>query len=364
MNIKKYIFAKGASQKIPVSGTFELTARCNFDCKMCYIHGAENDKGIACRELTTQQWLELGEQAVKMGMMYLLLTGGEPLLRNDFCEIYTEMAKKGVLISVNTNASCINDRIIKCFLQHPPERINVTLYGSSGDTYKALCRNENGFEKSRDGILALKKAGLPVMINTTFTSYNKDDLKELVDFAKKHQIPIRTASYIFPPVRKCGGSEAACFLSPEEMGLLSARFDAETMTDDQFRDRVSVFDNISGEEEASLTDDPAECSASSCMAGRGAFWMTWDGEMIPCGMINNISARPLEIGFSDAWRFICEQTKTMLLPKECSDCKYKKLCPSCAAIGFARHGDSSVLAPEMCRYIKAYQSGLMDLTKK
>ncbi len=363
MNMKKYLFAKGAYNKIPVSGTFELTARCNFDCKMCYIHSDENDTHAMSRELSAAQWIDIGRQAVNKGMIYLLMTGGEPLLRKDFSYIYTEMAKMGVIISINTNASCITQEILDCFHNHPPERINVTIYGSSEETYTSLCQNNSGYKKSIEGILKLKNSGFNVIINTTFTHYNKNDIFDLVAFSKEHNIPIRTASYIFPPVRKCGSSEDSCFLSPEEMGCLSSKFDILTMNNEQKQRRIEVLTNITEAEEPELTDDPVECSASSCMAGKGAFWITWDGLMLPCGMINGFWSEPLKYGFQNAWNEITKRTESMFLPKDCTDCQYKKICPSCAAIGFARNGDPSVLAPEMCKYIKTYCKSFLNAAK-
>ena len=87
-SIKEYVFRRGTIEHIPVSGTFELTPRCNLNCKMCYIHMSEKEQCAAGKELTTKQWIDIGEQAVSQGMVYLLLTGGEPLIRPDFSEIY------------------------------------------------------------------------------------------------------------------------------------------------------------------------------------------------------------------------------------------------------------------------------------
>ena len=102
MNIKKYVFQKAAINHIPVSGTFELTPRCNLSCEMCYIRMSPAEEAIMGTELTTEAWFSLGKQAVDAGMVYLLLTGGEPLLRPDFSEIYSGLAEMGILLTLNT----------------------------------------------------------------------------------------------------------------------------------------------------------------------------------------------------------------------------------------------------------------------
>ena len=91
--LSKYLHSKGARLGLPVSGNFELTARCNFNCPMCYVHSSENDRDSLAKELTTEQWIELARQAKDQGMVFALLTGGEPFVRKDFFEIYGAMRR-------------------------------------------------------------------------------------------------------------------------------------------------------------------------------------------------------------------------------------------------------------------------------
>ena len=56
-----YLFAKADERGIPLSGTFELTPRCNLDCRMCYIHKRANYRAVLARELDTKTWLTLAE---------------------------------------------------------------------------------------------------------------------------------------------------------------------------------------------------------------------------------------------------------------------------------------------------------------
>ena len=115
---------------------------------MCYIHTQGQDKNSLQKELTLEQWLDIGRQAVDAGMIYLLLTGGEPTLRADFPQIYEGMARMGVLISVNTNGVFLPPNLLELFKRYPPEKINITLYGMSSDTYGELCRNAPAFHNT------------------------------------------------------------------------------------------------------------------------------------------------------------------------------------------------------------------------
>ena len=80
---------RAAAQRQPVNGTFELTERCNLDCRMCYVRHSAGDAARRTKELSASAWLELARQAIDNGMVFLLLTGGEVFLRPDFFEIYT-----------------------------------------------------------------------------------------------------------------------------------------------------------------------------------------------------------------------------------------------------------------------------------
>ena len=108
-NFMEYLFAKASGSGTPLAGTFELTSRCNLDCRMCYIHRRENDAEAAANEMSTEWWLSLARKAQSMGMLTLLITGGEPLLRADFEEIYRACHKLGLLLQVNPNGTLINE---------------------------------------------------------------------------------------------------------------------------------------------------------------------------------------------------------------------------------------------------------------
>ena len=91
------IFSDADEKFIPLWGAFELTSRCPLDCKMCYVHKKENDCEAKSLEKSTEWWINLTEEAKNAGMFMLLLTGGEPLLRKDFEEIYLNAKKSGML---------------------------------------------------------------------------------------------------------------------------------------------------------------------------------------------------------------------------------------------------------------------------
>ncbi len=360
-SIRQFVYHAGARKGIPVSGTFELTPRCNFRCQMCYIRMTPEEQSCIAPEKDTAWWLDIGRQAVDAGMICLLITGGEPFLRPDFVTIYTEMVKMGVLVSVNTNASCLTDEILDAFRMHPPAAVNVTLYGASPETYDRLCGVKGGFEAAVRGIDAMRAAGVRVYLNTTFTTCNAMDMEALVAFAQERHLPIRTTGYTFPPVRN---GHAACdvCLTTDAQAKLNARFDFLTATPKQRADRQARLREAKARfcaDRAANQPLPDEGMPVTCLAGRGSFWLTWNGQMYPCGMLSGQAASGDD--FTAMWSQVRDMTAALRLPALCRNCVWRKLCPSCAAVCYSVHGDTSKPEEELCRYMQAFADAYIEL---
>ncbi|MDI9241819.1 radical SAM protein [Ruminococcus sp. YH-rum2234] len=160
---------------------------CNMDCRMCYVRMSRQQQEAICPLRTAQEWLALGEEAKKRGMLYLLLTGGEPFSRPDFREILSGLHRMGFIISINSNGTLIDEEVVEWLKKTPPTRVNLTLYGASNETYVRLCRNPNGFTQVIRAIHLLKEAGITVKLNRSLTPYNARDLEKIIDFAKEEQ---------------------------------------------------------------------------------------------------------------------------------------------------------------------------------
>lgn len=202
-----YFHARGKRFGLPVAGTFELTARCNFNCKMCYVHLTEAEQRQRGRELTAQEWIALGEAAKRAGTVFLLLTGGEPFLRPDFPEIYRALHRMGFLISINTNGALLNDELLELFREETPTRINVSLYGTTNATYQALC-GVPAYDRIVRSIERMRSAGLSVKLNLTLTPDNLAEMPSIIAEArscKPRPISSRPCAVTAPGSAKTSG---------------------------------------------------------------------------------------------------------------------------------------------------------------
>lgn len=339
------LFAKAATNGTPLAGSFELTNRCCLNCKMCYIH-RHDDANALSKEKDTQWWLSLAREAQKAGMLILLLTGGEPLLRHDFEEIYLACLKMGLLVSINTNGMLIDDEKIRLFAENPPQKLNITLYGVSRETYGELCGNADAYDKVITAIKKLTAAGVNVKLNFSITPYNKKDAPKAYEIAKDLGLTIQPVSYMFPPVRSQGETVR---MSAEEAAAEQFRWQKNHLGDDDFRKYIVDYKN-----NKYLGESADECGEKiSCRAGLSTFWVTWDGKMTPCGMMTEPSVKISD--FDAAWKDIRVKRENIILPAKCSTCESRKFCDICAAVSKAETGRFNGVPEYACKKAQEYQ---------
>ena len=354
------LFAKADGRGIPLSGTFELTARCNLNCKMCYIHRQANDRSAMSKERTAGEWLELARQCREAGTLLLLFTGGEPFLRPDFKEIYSGCKRMGMLVSINTNATLIDREMVAFLAADPPARMNITLYGASRATYAALCGDGGAYDRAVEAILALKEAGILVKLNFSATPYNTHDAEKVYAFARDNGLPLQAATYMFPPVRAC---EQGCFtadrLTPAQAAQAQLTYDKFRFTPQELKERWEK--QLNG---ISVPDPDSECQELPtqrirCRAGSSTFWVTYDWQLRPCGMMT-VPTTGLEQGFSTAWETIHAARETIMTPGKCAACPARAACDQCAALCYGETGDFAGVPTYLCEKARAY----LDLARE
>ena len=345
--ITTYLHTKGRRLGLPIAGNFELTARCNFNCPMCYVHLSNEVVNARGGERTAEQWLKIAKDARDRGMVFALLTGGEPLVRKDFFEIYDGMRKMGLMLSINSNGSMLQGKILERFLEAPPFRFNISLYGGCDETYRRMC-GLPVYSQVKENIRALRKAGVDVGLNLSITQYNRDDLEQIYADAVELGVSIRASSYMYPSIRVNGG-EFGCGdrLDVKESAACSVAWDCLRFTPEEFARRAENMANRINEDQEGCPVEEGE--GIRCRAGATSFWMTWDGKMTPCGMMTEPVVYPLETGFDAAWDELRRQTAQIRTPGKCVNCDYREICGSCAAVCFTETGRFDAVPEYVCQ---------------
>ncbi len=353
--LTRYLFHKASSGKIPLSGTFELTPECNFSCRMCYVRKTHQEVIEHSRPMMTlDQWIEIAQQARESGMLYLLLTGGEPFVWPDFWRLYEELIRMGFLISINSNGSLLNEEVIYRLGEIPPIRMNITLYGANNNTYESLCRAPRMFQKVDLAITKLQEKGILVKLNGSLTPCNVNDLEQMVHYAEKKGLIYEANTYMFPPVRRnpemIGENER---FTPEEAAVCHLKRYRLQYGEERYRQFLkNVAIGIApppGIDEYCI--DPID-GKIRCRAGNASFWITWDGWMTPCGMMAEPKIDMQNRTFHEAWKQLNTVSEALMLSGVCSSCPNQAMCHSCAAMAIAETGSSSGIPRYLCEMMK------------
>lgn len=328
------LWKKAGEQRIPLTGAFELLPVCNLKCKMCYVRKSMEEVNSLGGLLPAEFWLDCAKQACDLGLLYPLLTGGEPFLRQDFQEIMAGIQQMGMQVGINSNGTMIDEPMAAWLQKHAPTRINITLYGSSEEAYEKLCGNGDAYGRVRRSVELLKKYRIPVKFNTSITPDNLEDMEEMIAYAKSVDSPIQVATYMFPPVRRdnhmIGRNDR---LSPEEAGYAKAKADWLQREPDWFKGQVERFSRfVPVTKEMLENQKTAPPQEMKCRAGRCSFWIDWQGNIGNCGMYLSSNVSLKEIDFATGWKQVVDETNKIRYSPVCTNCPNEWLCHTCIAM--------------------------------
>lgn len=295
----------------PIQATFELTPRCNFNCRMCYVHlKPERIPEVGGgRELTADEWLEIGRQAAEMGVLSLCITGGDPLCYREFRKVWTGLSQMGFQITLQTNASMINEEVLQLLDEYPPETVKITLYGSNDEVYKEVCKVEKGFTRTDRGIRALKEHGHNIQLVTTFIQQNRRDADQIAAYAKENNLPWYYSASCYPSLRGADSEAVEC---------------AIPIWDEEGAEKTSELWN-------KMKPMPDDIPAKMCSGYRTAFNISWDGYMRFCLFLNEPDISVVGQSLETCWKELLEYWEGLRWPEECYVCEYKEQCKRCLA---------------------------------
>jgi MoaA/NifB/PqqE/SkfB family radical SAM enzyme len=259
------------AKRIPLSFELEVTARCSNNCRHCYINLPQDDPTALREELTPAEISDLADQAVSLGSLWCLITGGEPLIREDFRDLYRMLKKKGLLVSVFTNACLITARHIKLFREYPPRDIEITVYGATQETYERVTRIPGSYAAFRRGLALLREGEIKVDLKAMALRSNAPEFPAIARFCRERtKVPFR-----FDPILQLRFDEnaernaeiRAERLSAEEIIAIEA---ADPKRAAALKKRCATTETMPPAQE--LTDRLFQCGA-----GGGSFTVSYNG---------------------------------------------------------------------------------------
>ncbi len=172
----------GGRKRAPLFGQWELTCRCNLRCVMCYTDCFNTPEQIR-QELALSEILRIMGELQEAGVMGLVLTGGEPLARQDFAEIYTDAVRHGIRVTVFTNGTLITPKVVELWTTLPPEMIEISLHGL-GASFDRITGVKGSYDRCLDGVRCLRERNVPLTLKTVGMTINEDEILRIKQFVE------------------------------------------------------------------------------------------------------------------------------------------------------------------------------------
>ena len=330
---------RAEARRIPMMGMLEITSRCNLRCVHCYLGPQEEQHKKRAAEMTTAEVKTFIDQMADEGTLYLTLTGGDPMMRPDFPEIYRHAKMRGLLVTVYCDGVLVTDRIIDLFKELPPSMVEVSIYGATAETYETVTRVPGSFPKFMAGVSRLREAGIRMSLKSVLMTLNQHEMVEMEKIADSWGLEFRFDSAVFPCLPNRGKE-------PLDLRVDPARaVEIEMSSPKRLKAMADYFET--------RQNVPGAPEMYQCGAGLTAFYVDPFGDVSPCLMTTKYrySARGQEGGFAARWRDDVSKIRT-LKPENpdhgCGSCGVRAVCSGCSAFHALETGREDVKSEYVC----------------
>lgn len=326
---------KAAQLRIPLSGNLALTHRCSVRCVHCYLGEEVSARENIHKELDTRQWKRIIDEITRAGCLYLLITGGEPLLRKDFKEIYSHAKTNGLLVTLFTNGMLINDDILEFFHRFPPRAVEITIYGASQGIHERITRVKGSYEKTWAGINKLIRQKINVRLKTILMTLNRHEFFDMQNMAGELGVKFRFDAAVFP--RLNGDKSPLKQRVPVEDAI-----EKEFSDENRCREWKEFF--------MKARDLPTQDYLYQCGAGMTHFHIDPYGNLKPCLMISDLDYNLVNGDFPTGWKEVMPHIKKRKPGNDykCNQCQKRALCGFCPAFFKLENDAEDICSQYLC----------------
>jgi radical SAM protein with 4Fe4S-binding SPASM domain len=314
----------------PTKVCLSITSRCNLDCKHCLAKSDQADTDLSTRDI-----FRIIDDLAAEKVFFVSLFGGEPFIRPDLLEIVEYLSHFPIGISINTNATLIDDDLAERLSKYRISYV-VSLDGSTADVVDGI-RGKGVFDKTMRGLRALRKYGSKVLISTTVLSQNYHDLGRIAALGKELGVMgVRFNTVFFINNAECYLDDI--LLTREHYQYLYGEF--ENLKEEYGKfisgSLLQLLDSVKLIKENGL---PADCderelTIQPCGAAVNQCAIKPDGEVLPCVLLwNTPGGNVLHKPFKEIWdtsETLEEFRKAFTLSEkeiaDCMSCSYRHVC--------------------------------------
>ena len=371
MKEKKYVVKKDMGSHILWKGEgpltaqldIELTERCNNNCIHCSINMPAGDGNTSSRELDTEGWKNILRQAPDLGIMTVRFTGGEPLLRHDFPELYLFARRLGLTVLLFTNARLITPQIADLLADIPPlEDIEISVYGMKKESYEAVTGVTGSYAEFRNGIQSLLDRKIPFVVKGALLPPNKNETGEFNAWAAtipwmENSPPLCSMFFELRGRRDSAARNrmiSKLRVSPDEAMVILTEH-----PESYRREMAEFFDRFA----SPLNDRLFTCGIGpACVDAYGA--------LQPCMALRqpdltyDLKKGALKEALTSVFPRLREmRAANRLYLERCARCFLKAMCDQCPAKSWSEHGTLDTPAEYLCKIAHA-QALFLGLIKK
>lgn len=337
---------------------WEVTRQCNLNCKHCRA-AARNIKYE--NEFTTEQCFRILENIAGFAKPIIILTGGEPMLREDIYEIARHGHELGLRMVMAPCGALMDDEAVQKMLDSGIQCISISIDGATAQSHDQFRCVTGAFDTALNAIVAAKRNHLPFQINTTITRHNIDELPDIMKLAEELGAITFNPFLLVPTGR--GKDLADQGISPQQyeqtlQWLNQQRF----ATGMQLRVTCAPhYQRIVRQNPVGPTDKKGQVihghpggQAVGCMGGKSFAFISHTGKVQICGFLEQEAGdlAQNDLDFEEIWQHsrLFQQVRDIdHYHGKCGYCEYRRLCGGCRARAFALTGDALAEEP-FCIY--------------
>ncbi|MDY6820258.1 MAG: radical SAM protein [Deferribacterota bacterium] len=337
---------------------WEITLKCNLSCVHCrsaYYMGNEHSK------FDLEKAHNFLDEVASFAKPAIVLTGGEPLLREDIYDIIAYGTDKGFRMCVATNGTLVNDDVCKRLKDSGTKIVSISLDGSNKKIHDNF-RGQNGaFDKALEAVELFNKHGIPFIVNSSFTKRNQDDIENVYKLAKSLGA---TAWYMFLIVPTGKGKDLLDELVSKEdyERILNWHYDLERNEKDILirptcaPQYYRVWYDRSKREGLSTERRSLKFSTGGnkgCVAAQLICFVNSSGDVYPCSYFPLSAGNVFRESFKEIWynsSLFNELRDFKKYEGKCGVCRYLSVCGGCRARAYAIY-DNYMAEEPYCDYI-------------
>ena len=317
---------------VPLILSWNVTRQCNLKCPHCYINA---DTKEPINELTTEEAKNLIDQICEVSKPLLVLSGGEPLLRQDVYELVRYGASKGLKMGLGSNGSLIDNDAAKKLKEAGIETVSISLDSHIPEQHDEFRGVKGSWEKAVNAIKALRENGVLVQVNTTVTQQNYDQIDDIMSLAEKLGVENFHLFFLVPTGR---GVKIADISPAKYEEMIKKTFEKVA------RHKLNVRPSCAPQFMRIAKEMGLNMSRwiRGCIAGLYYCRVYPNGDITPCPYLPIKLGNIRETPFKEIW-FNAEMFKTLrdfkTLKGKCGACEYRALCGGCRARAYGLSSD-------------------------